>query len=630
MSKASIQSGCLLFFYFLNVLQSFSQSPGGVAANLRLWLRADMGTSCTADGCAVTTWTDQAGFTNATQSSTSPKPSFQNNITNNLNYNPEISFDGINDYFTVSDFSSGFTNSGHIFLVTHNPSADSLREILDYKADAGSNFPFNDGLYYLDFITVAGSAPPADFIASDPFIFNSMVSSSPKTASHFFNGTSAFTSVDNGSSSPKIDMRIGDGDYSSIFTGITSLPFKGRVAEVVAYNTNLTLNNRQKVETYLAIKYGITLSHDYINTSGIVTYAVATYNKNIIGIAREDGEDLLQKQSHTLDDTSRIYMNALASDNLVNATPPSEFGADEASLITGHDNGKMCSTPAALSEKPPTVYSRLEREWKVSNYSFTGLFNMDFKLNACASPSAVTASDLRLLVDADGNFSNATVYSQANGLTFNYSGGIISVLGISTLHIPVNTVKYITIASAFATTVLPIELIDFTASPENKSIKISWSTQSEYENDYFIVQRSKDGSLWENVSYEDGAGNSNLIHHYEAWDDHPFSGISYYRLQQVDYNKSLSFSEVVDVTFFTSDNIICYPNPTVDYLIADLGHSDNKVQVYVINSLGQACDISFNIENNQLKLSTEKLEKGIYQINIITDGQYYKTSFIKQ
>ncbi|MBA2421849.1 MAG: hypothetical protein H0V61_01300, partial [Chitinophagales bacterium] len=499
-----------------------AQSPGGVATNLRLWLKADEGTSCTTDGCAVSTWTDQAGINNGTQSSTSLKPSFQNNIIDNLNYNPSISFDGINDYFIVSDFSSGFTNSGHIFLVVHNPGAYILREILDYKLSEGSNFPYDDGLYYLDFITTAGSAAPADFIASNPFVFNSMATSNPKTASHFFNGTSALTTTETGFNDVTLaDMRIGDGDFTSIFT--TSLPFKGKVAEAIAYNTNLTSTNRQKVETYLAIKYGITLSNDYLNTSGVITYDVSSYSKNIIGIAREDDEDLLQKQSHSLDDTTRIYMNGLASDNLANTTAPSEFGANDVSVLTGHDNGKMCSTPAALSEKPSTVYSRLEREWKISSHNFTGLFNMDFKLNGCAMPSAVTASDLRLLVDADGNFSNATMYSEANGLSFNYSDGIISVLGISTFHIPANSVKYISIASAFPTTILPIELIDFNASSENSVVKISWSTQSEYQNDYFIVQRSTDANLWESILYEDGVGNSNVINHYEAWDDHPFT-----------------------------------------------------------------------------------------------------------
>ncbi|MBA2423336.1 MAG: T9SS type A sorting domain-containing protein, partial [Chitinophagales bacterium] len=126
------------------------------------------------------------------------------------------------------------------------------------------------------------------------------------------------------------------------------------------------------------------------------------------------------------------------------------------------------------------------------------------------------------------------------------------------------------------------------------------------------------------------AGNSNLIHHYEAWDDHPFTGISYYRLQQVDYNSSTSFSETVAVNLAISGNINCYPNPAANYLIAELTQTVNDAKIYIINSLGQICDIPFDIESNLLKLNTEKLSRGIYQVNIINDGQYYKTSFIKQ
>lgn len=85
---------------------------------------------------------------------------------------------------------------------------------------------------------------------------------------------------------------------------------------------------------------------------------------------------------------------------------------------------------------PAGLYSRLEREWKVVNTAFLSTFNFAVKLNGCAAPGSVNPADLRLLVDNDGNFSNATVYAAGAGLAFTYTGGIISVTGISTATIP--------------------------------------------------------------------------------------------------------------------------------------------------------------------------------------------------
>ena len=125
---------------------------------------------------------------------------------------------------------------------------------------------------------------------------------------------------------------------------------------------------------------------------------------------------------------------------------------------------------------------------------------MDFTIASSTAPSYVDITDLRLLVDSDGDFSDASVYNEGGGLSFSYSAGVISVTGISKAQIPNNSTRYITIASVNSATPLPIELISFEATAKkNRTVQLTWQTASEKNNDYFTIERSVNGIDWKEI-----------------------------------------------------------------------------------------------------------------------------------
>jgi hypothetical protein len=177
-----------------------------------------------------------------------------------------------------------------------------------------------------------------------------------------------------------------------------------------------------------------------------------------------------------------------------NATNIGVFSVNNQYVIAGSNTGQLYGI---TTENPATIYTRLEREWKVTNTNFTGSFNFSVKLNAVGSASTVNTGDLRLLVDNDGNFTDATIYSSANGLTFTYSNPVITVSGINNTMISNGSTSYITIASASVSTSLPIELTSISAVPCQNEVCIRWQTATEINNDFFTVQRSTDGFKWQ-------------------------------------------------------------------------------------------------------------------------------------
>ena len=94
---------------------------------------------------------------------------------------------------------------------------------------------------------------------------------------------------------------------------------------------------------------------------------------------------------------------------------------------------------------------------------------------------------------------------------------------------------------------LPVTLSNFEAIIGNGVVELEWTTQSEMDNDYFSVERTSDATNYEDVVSVEGAGNSIVRIDYSATDEEPLEGTSYYRLKQVDYDGTTSYSDLVSV-----------------------------------------------------------------------------------
>ncbi len=96
---------------------------------------------------------------------------------------------------------------------------------------------------------------------------------------------------------------------------------------------------------------------------------------------------------------------------------------------------------------------------------------------------------------------------------------------------------------------LPVELISFSArSLENNTILLEWETASEINNDYFMVEKSTDGTLFSEVGKVKGGGNSTQPIYYSLIDTEvPEVKLLYYRLLQIDFDGLKHYSEIVPV-----------------------------------------------------------------------------------
>lgn len=117
---------------------------------------------------------------------------------------------------------------------------------------------------------------------------------------------------------------------------------------------------------------------------------------------------------------------------------------------------------------------------------------------------------------------------------------------------------------------LPVTLLSFRAKAGSASVDLFWRTATETDNDYFSVERSSDGRQFAEIGRVAGAGTSFLPGSYQYTDDQPVRGVNYYRLRQVDFDGTFSYSPVVTAAAGKDAGIRLYPSPATDILTLHL------------------------------------------------------------
>ncbi|WP_343636433.1 PKD domain-containing protein [Fluviicola sp.] len=167
---------------------------------------------------------------------------------------------------------------------------------------------------------------------------------------------------------------------------------------------------------------------------------------------------------------------------------------------------------------------------------------------------------------------------------------------------------------------LPVGLVSFDATAvNNQSVRLTWETSMEQNNDYFVVERSASGfEGWQPVSTVDGAGDSQTANYYTTSDEVPLNGVSYYRLKQIDFDGQVRVHETesvyIDITGM--NDLIIFPNPATDQVTIQ-GDIVSLSTFQLLNAMGQDVRVqvpSFKPNNGALVLDISLLSAGIYVI----------------
>lgn len=503
----------------ITMLADASVAPADVTSNLRLWLKMNEGVSVS-DGDPLTSVEDHAYATtldkeDATAGS-SIAPIYRDNPTRTINYNPVADFDNstVNymngkggfysqDYYVVFysddevDTSTGTLSPGRQFAIGGRFSAISFHEdptglglgsvsarytneILSHTVDSYPlSGPPDADSYGRAFTTTT------DSYQNHPMLVNVKTNTAGTQSEIYKNGKR----VDNttGVSGDGTTLNFGEfnnlsftlGTGRSGIAGRTSSQMNGMIAEVISYSSPNSAINQQKIQSYLALKYGVTLQSsstayahsnfrqndvDYIDSQGSViwdTSANSTYNYDIAGIGRDDASILNQKQSKSqnviTDGTGpRTGFLTMGLDEIYDtnnenvSTNPVTFN-DREFLVWGNNGADIDLASATISVNmsagiSPALttnvsFTAMQRVWKVvenggdipsvkvrlpqnaiRNITPPGNYYMFISSTGVFDPTA----DYRIMTDdGNGNLETSYDFDGTKYITFGYAPQII-------------------------------------------------------------------------------------------------------------------------------------------------------------------------------------------------------------
>ncbi|MEO8772421.1 MAG: T9SS type A sorting domain-containing protein [Ferruginibacter sp.] len=185
---------------------------------------------------------------------------------------------------------------------------------------------------------------------------------------------------------------------------------------------------------------------------------------------------------------------------------------------------------------------------------------------------------------------------------------------------------------------VPVKMTTFKAALLNKNGFITWTTESELNSDYFIVERSIDGVHFEARGKVAGNGTTSFTHAYQYTDVlNTTSAIVYYRLKIVDIDGKYGFSKIVAIKLSGSLNVndfSVYPNPFIsDIRVSVTSASDEMATFRIISFDGKEMltrKVSLQTGDNIVVLTNfGNIAKGNYILEVTTSTDKFIKKIIK-
>lgn len=515
-----------------------AQSPGGVSANLSLWIKADAAAPST--GGTLTGWTTSAGsntFTKTPNTSTAGITT----VANQVNFHPVVRFTGAG---TLRGNTS-ITWSECTAVASWNGSPTTERGTVISPTTSGTA-PNDASRYYFRSGVEGGSGFLYAGMGSDSIGFE-YVSAPPDDQVNVFTASG----IDDVLNENGMDARIGSlyGGFTKRGTSMTGIPqigdrstadskMIGDIAEVIVYSSN-NATGRNKVESYLALKYGLTLGNgsnaiNYTSSSGQIFWTGNTsYQHNIFGIGTDQGSGLVQSSSNSIRSGSGNGTGQNQRGNLLLSTASAL--SNQQFLMIGTDSGSLSEMTITAANGPTAAVGskRLIRTWKVQNTGSVGSVTLSFDTRGLTLSGGTTASNYYLMIDnnGDGNFTTGT-QSYVGATSFSTTKVNFTV-SLS------NNVVFTIITLPNTMIPLPATWESFIVEAHQDKADLRWIVSGDDNVDHYEVERSGDGTSFIQTGRLTATGNDS----YE-FTEQLLAGTYYYRVRMIDKDGHYQFSPV--------------------------------------------------------------------------------------
>ncbi len=186
----------------------------------------------------------------------------------------------------------------------------------------------------------------------------------------------------------------------------------------------------------------------------------------------------------------------------------------------------------------------------------------------------------------------------------------------------------------YAPAAVPVEILDFRGTLQEKEITLDWSTASESNNDFFLLERRNAQGKFEVLTKMPSQGNSVFTQAYNFIDQQPLVGTNYYRLSQTDLDGSQKELQTIAIDYFDRLSVGISPNPLDGNLLQTqiTSEENGRAQLRVMDLTGQLKDQRvMDVERgvSQVEWALENLAPGVYFLEVQFNDQRQIVKFVR-
>lgn len=470
--------------FIINVNEA-TPSPWWANANLQIWLKADVWTSTTTSWNALNTWNDQSwNWYNATAW---VAPTYLNSTTNHLNFNPIVDFDGTQYLQNLNNWA--YTHSYFAVVVPDNTVDGTITGQVPFGFDCNSAV-LNTWTCWLTFAWLTLWAFTAAI--NDEVITHAIWSSTGRRSAQIWTASYEWwkpmlinmnenASADWTEISEKWELlnnynantyqTLSTADYRLWMSTDWANPFiyDWKIAEIIDYSSRISPAEKQKIESYLSLKYGMTLdsgTKNYIASdwSSIMwsSSSAWAYTNDIFGIGRDNLSELWQIKSKSVNNNSVITIEAVSEWTNIS---PSFVDINNYEFLTIANNNLWNTWTATDS---PIWYFNLTRKWRVQETWEVWTVNLDFDVwnSSYDIPDLSIGTSYYFTYDSDNDNSLADETPQ---IMTNTSWNIWQIAWIN-----LNNLREFTISTQSSTNNIPTD-ISVSNNSVNENVS-AWTT----------------------------------------------------------------------------------------------------------------------------------------------------------
>ena len=167
--------------------------------------------------------------------------------------------------------------------------------------------------------------------------------------------------------------------------------------------------------------------------------------------------------------------------------------------------------------------------------------------------------------------------------------------------------------------------LDLKIKSEKFNAVLSWSTSEEINNEIYVIERSDNGLTFYTIGTLPGAGNSKSISNYSFIDINSSTGVTYYRLKQIDRDKNFSYSEAIAFNTNSTTQLNISPYPNNGEFDINIISPDSNLQIIITSLQSKEIYQTSIINNTSLSNSIHvrlNTNPGLYMVYLNTGTEY--------